>query len=125
MENEEFKNEVNNEKNEEVIKKDAVYLTKGQKVTDFFIGFFGGILYSIAMIFAIGIFSQPPLINFINIFFIAVIIVYIGLIIYFTAFNKRKYIGIGLLGYIILILISFGGCFFATNLIFINPNQMP
>lgn len=125
MENEEFKDKGNDNITEEVIKKDVPYITKGQKVTDFLIGFFGGILYSIAMTFTLGIFTQPPIVDYVGVFLAAVFLVYVGLIVYFIGFNKRKYIGIGLLGFVILILVMFGGCFFIANSMLVRPNVTP
>ncbi|MGE5473360.1 MAG: hypothetical protein ACM3UU_03980 [Ignavibacteriales bacterium] len=103
---------------EETIKKNSYYITKSKKVIDFLIGFFTAILYFFLVLIAIGLITNilvsMPVRFSGNLFGLLILILtllgYLALVIYFMKFTRRKYIGIGLLGFAIFVLIAFGGC---------------
>lgn len=76
---------------------------KENKISDFFIGVALGIVLLIVIVI---VSLQMASINAA----IAIMVVYIGGIVYLIGFSSRKYIGVGILVISLLPLLIFGGC---------------
>jgi predicted permease len=94
------------------MKDNSYYTTTGRKVVDFLIGFFGLIIFgSILSTILLSTVWRQGLSGLNALFMPFIQLVYgIPLAVYFFKFNKRRYIGIGLIIALVVPLLFFGSC---------------